>query len=759
MAKRTIHRERIHVRVGAKSRVPQPDASRTPTRSGAYWLWGLIGIAFFVGLVLVSVGSLYRSRPQQPAQQIAQVMPPTATSTPIPRLAQQSAQQVTHMMPLTATPAPTPQQASNCIQPLDGLVSWWPGDGNADDIVGVNPGTLQGKTTFIPGKVGQAFSFAAPGDMVQIADNPNLNLESLTGSTFEGWFKSMAETSGETLVIAKHTCGKGAGWFFSTDQGCFTGNHYIGGSGVGRLNLDDGQFHHFACMKDGTTYREYIDGTLISEDTGPAMGASVAEPVQIGDLSTGTCFPSHFGQFGRLVDDIKVYSRPLDSSEIQAIYNAGSAGMCKPENHTEKATHTTEATNKSTTIPTSEGCISPPTSLVSWWPGDGNADDIVGENNGKLVSGVDFTDGMVGQAFRFDGSNGIVIATATNLPKGAAQRTVAFWAKTDPKAINATGFSYSSEAIGQGFYVFTTNQENSGRLTFSGHGTAFNVFTPDDLRDDQYHHVAVTYDGSTATVYADGVAIGSNNFNLNTGISGGACIGGRCPLNSFLTGEVDEVAVWDRVLSASEIEAMFKAGSAGMCKSGAATRRAQQPAQQVAQVVQPTATNTLAPSATATFTSVPPIATPIPPPTATPMTDTPPGTILEGGQTWRQGGAEITVQNVELTTDQIHFDLAFTNHKPQDIFVKYSLDSYTVIDNLGRRSQVPGSEIGYNCGGFRWNIENTIAVPRDATVKLSPCQNIYALVDVGNPNVTEIIITISGVSSISKARWRIPIYH
>jgi len=44
-------------------------------------------------------------------------------------------------------------------------------------------------------------------------------------------------------------------------------------------------------------------------------------------------------------------------------------------------------------------CVQPPSGLVSWWPGDGNALDIVGPNNGSLVGGVTFSTGKVDQAF------------------------------------------------------------------------------------------------------------------------------------------------------------------------------------------------------------------------------------------------------------------------------------------------------------------------------------------------------------------------
>jgi hypothetical protein len=48
-----------------------------------------------------------------------------------------------------------------CVQPPSGLVSWWPGDGNAEDIVDGNDGVLQNGATFADGKVGQASAIPA----------------------------------------------------------------------------------------------------------------------------------------------------------------------------------------------------------------------------------------------------------------------------------------------------------------------------------------------------------------------------------------------------------------------------------------------------------------------------------------------------------------------------------------------------------------------------------------------------------------------
>jgi hypothetical protein len=43
---------------------------------------------------------------------------------------------------------------SLCMEPPTGQISWWPGDGNANDIAESNNGTLMGGATFAPGKVG-----------------------------------------------------------------------------------------------------------------------------------------------------------------------------------------------------------------------------------------------------------------------------------------------------------------------------------------------------------------------------------------------------------------------------------------------------------------------------------------------------------------------------------------------------------------------------------------------------------------------------
>ena len=66
-----------------------------------------------------------------------------------------------------------------------GLVAWWRGEVNTLDEAGGNHGTPVNGEAYLPGKVGQAFSFGAGGDYIEVPDSPELRLS--TEVTIEFW--------------------------------------------------------------------------------------------------------------------------------------------------------------------------------------------------------------------------------------------------------------------------------------------------------------------------------------------------------------------------------------------------------------------------------------------------------------------------------------------------------------------------------------------------------------------------------------------
>ena len=92
----------------------------------------------------------------------------------------------------------------SCVAPASGLVSWWAGNGDAEDRIGGNPGTVQGGLTFETGRVAQAFSLHGGVDAVKIPASASLDVGSGPGFTIEGWINPKDISNRSPLVEWNH---------------------------------------------------------------------------------------------------------------------------------------------------------------------------------------------------------------------------------------------------------------------------------------------------------------------------------------------------------------------------------------------------------------------------------------------------------------------------------------------------------------------------------------------------------------------------
>lgn len=92
--------------------------------------------------------------------------------------------------------------AQTCVQAPSGLLGWWPGDGNANDIYGVNHGILKNGLMFESGMVGQAFNLDGTDDFVEIPDASTLDIP---GSlSVDAWIRlNSTAGSGQYNVVSK----------------------------------------------------------------------------------------------------------------------------------------------------------------------------------------------------------------------------------------------------------------------------------------------------------------------------------------------------------------------------------------------------------------------------------------------------------------------------------------------------------------------------------------------------------------------------
>ena len=439
------------------------------------------------------------------------------------------------------------------IAPPADLVSWWPGDGNASDIMDGNHGTLLGGATFTGGKVGQAFSLDGVDDFVQIANTPTMdfgtgdftidlwvNLESLSKDQefLHKTVGSVPNNTNKTYFVEFNT--PNSLRFRVSDISTNVNDLIV------PVSLVAGRWYHIAAVRAGDTNSIYLDGALIGTQT---AGSNV-DTGSGGFARIGQIAPNGVSGIDRhvhgLIDEVEAFNRALTDAEIRGIFEAGSAGKIKPPG------------------------IAPPTGMVSWWPGDGNASDIVDGNHGTLQGGATFTtSGKVGQAFSLDGVDDVV-STPLTVSYGDGV-TFDAWVKTtgDVGPIVTDGGGATAER-GMGLFVqppgklFLFGTNGTGNLNF--------LVTGDSISDGAFHHVAATWTGNAATdgvkLYIDGalVATATALTPIGTG-STPIHIGGHTTIaHRKLAGLIDEVELFDRVLSEAEIRAIFDAGSAGKRK-------------------------------------------------------------------------------------------------------------------------------------------------------------------------------------------------
>jgi concanavalin A-like lectin/glucanase superfamily protein/galactose oxidase-like protein/thrombospondin type 3 repeat protein/Kelch motif protein len=212
-----------------------------------------------------------------------------------------------------------------CTPPPAGMVAWWPGDGNADDIRGGHHGTPINGASFASGRVGQAFILDGIDDVITVPDAPELHFGPAHPITIDLWAYRTGTNPIMHLVGKRGGCGGSNNSYqmalnTTVPEGLSLGGLY-GGLSTNR-DMPLNHWMHIAGSFDGTTYRYYIDGESVATGPGTGLGPDISDPLLIG--GSGSC-----NRFQGLIDEVEIFDRALGDSEVHAIFAAGSAGKCK----------------------------------------------------------------------------------------------------------------------------------------------------------------------------------------------------------------------------------------------------------------------------------------------------------------------------------------------------------------------------------------------------------------------------------------------
>ncbi|MBC7770910.1 MAG: LamG domain-containing protein [Pyrinomonadaceae bacterium] len=228
-------------------------------------------------------------------------------------------------------------------------------------------------------------------------------------------------------------------------------------------------------------------------------------------------------------------------------------------------------------------CIHPPHSMSGWWPGEGSADDIASNFVGTLSGSTTYTSGKVGNAFRFPvGTDRVTIPHSGLLDPGNGDFTFDAWIY--PNGVSRIA-NFPGTAFNGSINVITDITLCTGCTNLylnveinAANGSSVSVYSVLGTQpsvNNQWHHIAFTIDRAAALlkVYINGVQAGQGTIppNFTSIVSNGPMYLGK-PLNAFSSfpaiPRVDEVEIFKRALSASEILALYNAQADGKCKQG-----------------------------------------------------------------------------------------------------------------------------------------------------------------------------------------------
>lgn len=209
----------------------------------------------------------------------------------------------------------------------------------------------------------------------------------------------------------------------------------------------------------------------------------------------------------------------------------------------------------------------PTNGLVAYYPFTGNANDVSGNGrNGTINGGVTATVdryGNANQAYSFNGTNGNITVANWNLLTGNAARTISVWFKTAPKNTQqyflSWGGSNHTTNTGSILGIAADPSVTYHFLGFFGINNDLSLLNANQYFDDRWHLMSFTYDGSTMNLYLDGVSQSTKtNSPLNTG-SSNLVIGSYIQSSNYFNGQLDEVRIYNRALTAAEVQQIYLA--------------------------------------------------------------------------------------------------------------------------------------------------------------------------------------------------------
>ena len=453
----------------------------------------------------------------------------------------------------------------------NGLTGYWTFDGkdmvsNVADVSGNGRNgflTNFTSTTTSIGKIGQALAFNNTNKYVETTGYNYSDFITASDGTISAWIRPQGASPscnnsiwyGCDFAISSNGpltsfgIGRGNNTTFGTDKIWATNN--VGSwSTVNAAGVDYtlGEWVHITWVHTGGTLSIYKNGEFASStSSGNTLTSILNNNMWIGRGYSG----NNENPWNGDVDDVRTWNRALTAGEIKQVYNIG-------------------AGQKVSTTKTPVGTLAD--GLKGHWTFDGGDTDWTTNtvtdksgngNTGTLTNMSTSTSpvaGKIGQGLNFVAASTQRVALGTS---STIQPTANFSVSLWYKGLKGTTESFVSSGPNIGNYW---DIENGGAV-FSTSGLS--ISTSYSLpSDNEWHHLVVVLDRTPSpdelTVYIDGVSQGFATDTLdneNVAGGGGMNIGrGTWAGGGYRQGPMDDVRIYNRVLSASEVQQLYQLG-------------------------------------------------------------------------------------------------------------------------------------------------------------------------------------------------------
>ncbi|MEN3314727.1 MAG: hypothetical protein V7605_961 [Acidimicrobiaceae bacterium] len=456
-----------------------------------------------------------------------------------------------------ATPTPPPASGYAAVVAGDGPVSHWrlgeASGSTATDSFGTNPGTYLngvslGATSLLTADTtNPAASFDGVNDSVAVQSSAGLSPTAAV--TVEAWVRpSAVPTAGNFASVV--TKAESYALQFNGPQLEFTTMQ----SGTRRRvqapagAVVAGRTYHVVGTYDGTTQRLFVNGAQVASGAFSGPLSANTNRVVIGSWDTASEFLSGS------VDEVAVYAGALTPAQVANHFNQGSATATPPPPPPPPPAPAYRAT------------VVGDAPVAYWRLGETSgtsAIDTVGANtgiyrNGVAVGAASLTSDTADRAASFDGVNdSVAVPSSAGLsPTGAV--TVEAWVR--PSAVPAAG-SFASIVTKAESYALQFNGPRLEFTTMAG-GTRRRVqAAAGAVVAGQTYHVVGTFDGTTQRLFVNGAQVATATFSGAMSVNANRVVLGSWDTASeFLNGTIDDAAVYNKVLTATQVATHYNQG-------------------------------------------------------------------------------------------------------------------------------------------------------------------------------------------------------